>query len=272
MSPYTENTPKQKTDCVKHSERPKDTTNFKLETTLQIVSEQLADVVDLPPSSCVLDVAAGVGNASLAFARRFHRVTALEASALHLEIAKARANSECLSVRLKRATPDVIPFDNNSFDAVVSAFGITYVADPKTTASELIRVLRPGGRVGLTCWLPSGFLGQVISTFAGFDHDSSDLDKVLHWGEEQALAMAFRDAGQMRSFVSRFLFRYRDTKQLIVALCTFNSGTKRLFLSLEEAKKACLISQLEELIRQFNRADDGTVKISSQFLEVVILT
>ena len=133
-------------------------------TTLQIVGEQLAEACDLRTDERVLDVAAGNGNATLAAARRGCKVVSTDYVAGLLERGGERANAERLSVEFRVADVEALPFADGSFDAVISTFGVMFAPDHATSAAEMARVVRPGGRIGLANWTPGGFIGQLFKT------------------------------------------------------------------------------------------------------------
>src|SRR3954453_20269862 len=118
-------------------------------TTLQIVGEQLCETLDIRAGQKVLDVAAGNGNATLAAARRWCDVVSTDYVADLLERGRARAQADGLSVEFKTADAEALPFADDSFDMVVSTFGVMFTTNPEKAAAELLRVCRPGGKIGL---------------------------------------------------------------------------------------------------------------------------
>ena len=125
-------------------------------TTLQIVGEQLAEAMDLRAGQTVLDVAAGNGNVTLAAARRWCEVTSTDYVESLLARGRRRAEAEGLKIKFQIADAEDLPFPDASFDAVVSTFGGMFSPDQDRTAEELVRVCKPGGRVGLANWTPEG--------------------------------------------------------------------------------------------------------------------
>ncbi|MES2710814.1 MAG: class I SAM-dependent methyltransferase, partial [Pseudomonadota bacterium] len=125
-------------------------------TTLQIVGERICEAVDLRAGERVLDVAAGNGNATLAAARRFAQVTSTDYVGALLERGRERATAERLVVAFRQADAEALPFDDGSFDVVLSTFGVMFTPDGDKAAQELLRVVRPGGRIGLASWTPEG--------------------------------------------------------------------------------------------------------------------
>ncbi|MEO8320283.1 MAG: class I SAM-dependent methyltransferase, partial [Bradyrhizobium sp.] len=136
--------------------------------TLQIVGEELCEALDLKSGSKVLDVAAGNGMMSLAAARRWCDVTSTDYVPALLERGRARATAEGMAITFEEADAENLPFDNNSFDTVVSTFGVMFTPNQDRAAAELLRVCRPKGQIGLANWTPEGFIGQVFKTLGKY--------------------------------------------------------------------------------------------------------
>src|SRR3954447_13223444 len=130
-----------------------------IRTTLQLMGELLCESVDAPAGSQVLDVAAGNGNASLAAARRGCDVTATDYVEALLDRARLRADADGLALTTRTADAENLPFADRSFEAVLSTFGVMFTPNHERAAHELLRVCRPGGRIGLANWTPEGFIG-----------------------------------------------------------------------------------------------------------------
>src|SRR5476651_2880098 len=137
-------------------------------TTLQIVGENLCEALDLHAGSRVLDVAAGNGNATLAAARRWCEVTSTDYVGSLLESGRARAQAEGHKIQFQEADAEDLPFADASFDAVMSTFGVMFTPNQEKAASELARVCRPGGRIGLANWTPDSFIGQLFKTIGKY--------------------------------------------------------------------------------------------------------
>src|SRR5689334_17477944 len=133
-------------------------------TTLQIVGELLCEAVDLRSGERVLDVAAGNGNASLAAARRFAQVTSTDYVPALLERGRIRAEADGVEIAFETADAEALPYADGSFDVVLSSFGVMFAPDHRRAARELVRVCRPGGRIGLASWTPNGFIGRLLRT------------------------------------------------------------------------------------------------------------
>src|SRR5215213_9445453 len=160
-------------------------------TTLQIVGEMLCEAVDVRSNQRVLDVAAGNGNASLAAARRFAEVVSTDYVGSLLERGRERAKAERLTIAFQEADAEQLPFPDASFDVVVSTFGVMFTPDQEQAARELLRVCRPGGKIGLANWTPEGFIGQLFKTIGKFIPQAPAVKSPALWGTEQRLQELF---------------------------------------------------------------------------------
>ena len=137
-------------------------------STLQIVGEQLCEALDLRPGERVLDVAAGNGNVSLAAARRWCAVTSTDFVPTLLARGQARAEADGLNIAFREADAEALPFADGSFDAVVSTYGVVFTLEQEKAAAEMLRVCRPGGKIGLANWTPQGFVGQMFKALGQY--------------------------------------------------------------------------------------------------------
>ncbi len=180
-------------------------------TTLQIVGEQLCEALDLRAGQRVLDVAAGNGNASLAAARRWCDVVATDYVLALLGRARERAAAERLQIEFREADAEALPFEDSSFDAVMSTFGVMFTPNQEKAASELIRVCRPGGKVGLANWTPEGFIGQIFKTIGKHLPPPAGVKSPALWGTKTHIQELFETQAASISIESRhFVFRYRS--------------------------------------------------------------
>lgn len=239
-------------------------------TTLQIVGETLAETLDLVPGSRVLDVAAGNGNATLAFARRWHAVTSTDYVGALLDKGKTRADAENLNVDFQVADAEALPFDDDSFDAVVSTFGVMFAPNQGQAAAELFRVARPGGKIGMANWTPTSFIGALFKTLGGHVAPPAGVKSPAFWGDEAWLNANFADASDVTVTLRQFTFRYRDPAHFIDVFRTLYGPVHKAFLALDTDGQAALATDIASLIAEFNTASDGSVSIPGDYLEVVI--
>ena len=238
-------------------------------TTLQIVGEQLCEALNLRPGSKVLDVAAGNGNATLAAARRWCDVTSTDYVPHLLDRGRERATAERLSVQFREADAEALPFPDASFDVVVSTFGVMFTPDQDKAAAEMMRVCKPGGKIGLANWTPQGFIGQLFKTLGKHMPPPAGVKSPALWGTHARLNEMFPGAdidAQPRMFV----FRYKSPQHWLDVFRTFYGPIHKAFGALDAEKQMALTDDLIALTGDFNRADDGTMEVHSEYLEVVI--
>ena len=130
----------------------------------------------------MLDVAAGNGNATLAAARRWCDVTSTDYVPALLERGRERAAAERLDDRVPGSRRRGAAVPDASFDVVVSTFGVMFTADQDKAAAELLRVCRPGGKIGLANWTPDGFIGQVFKTLGKYVPPPAGVKSPALWG------------------------------------------------------------------------------------------
>src|SRR6478735_2301141 len=163
-------------------------------STLQIVGEELCEAMDLKAGSKVLDVAAGNGMASLAAARRWCDVTSTDYVPALLERGQARAASEGWQIEFREADAENLPFDDGSFDTVLSTFGVMFTPNQDRAAAELMRVCKPKGKIGLANWTPEGFIGQVFRTLGNHLPPPAGAKSPALWGTPARLTEMFGSA------------------------------------------------------------------------------
>ena len=179
-------------------------------TTLQLVGELLCEAVDLRAAERVLDVAAGNGNATLAAARRFARVTSIVYVPTLLEGGRRRAEAEGARVTFEVADAEALPYHDADFDVVLSTFGVMFAPDHEQAAREMMRVCRPGGRIGVACWTPTGFLGELFQVVAQHVPPMPRVRSPLLWGTDAHIQDLFTGATTIAHPVRHFTFRYQS--------------------------------------------------------------
>ncbi|MFW0754153.1 class I SAM-dependent methyltransferase [Pseudomonas sp. H11T01] len=240
-------------------------------TTLQIVGELLAEACDLRCDERVLDVAAGNGNATLAAARRGCQVTSTDYVAALLERGEDRARAEHLEVTFQVADAEALPFEDASFDVVLSTFGVMFTPDQPKAAAELARVCRPGGRIGLANWTPEGFVGQMFKTLGRHMPPPAGALPPSLWGSEAHLQSLFDERAASIDVTRRlFNFRYRSAAHFIDTFRNWYGPIHKAFTVLPAEDALALESDLTELLHRMNRAGETSLVVPSEYLEVVI--
>jgi len=240
-------------------------------TTLQIVGESLCEALDLRAGECVLDVAAGNGNATLAAARRWCDVVSTDYVPTLLERGRTRASAEGLQVQFEQADAENLPYTDHSFDVVMSTFGVMFTPDQDKAAAEMARVCKSGGRIGLANWTPASFVGEIFKTLGKYVPPAAGVKSPALWGTEARLRELFSEQRDSVAIERKnFVFRYHSATHWLEVFRTFYGPMHKAFGALDAAKQDVLAADLIALAERFNRATDGTLVVPSEYLEVVI--
>jgi len=241
-------------------------------TTLQIVGEWLAEAADIRAGERVLDVAAGNGNATLAAARRFARVTSTDYVEELLAKGAARAAAEGLDVVFELADAEALPYADGSFDAALSTFGSMFAPDHRRTANEMLRVVRSGGRIGLASWTPEGFIGQLFKVVGQHVPPPAGVASPALWGTEPHIVRLFgREAADIRCVRRDFNFRYESPAHWIQIFRDYYGPTLKAFAALDAAGQRRLEADLTQLLERLNVAGPKSLVIPGEYLEVVVV-
>jgi len=240
-------------------------------TTLQIVGESLCEAVDLRAGAKVLDVAAGNGNVSLAAARRWADVTSTDYVASLLDMGRRRAEADRLAIRFQEADAEALPFPDGSFDVVLSSFGVMFTPDHHRSSSEMLRVCRPGGRIGLANWTPSGFIGRLFGVIGRYAPPPAGVTPPSRWGTVEYLEELFgAGATDIRVTPKHFAFRYRSPQHFVDVFRTWYGPVHKAFASLDETRQAQLEQDIVSLIGEFNSSGDETMVAQGEYVEAVV--
>jgi ubiquinone/menaquinone biosynthesis C-methylase UbiE len=240
-------------------------------TTLQMVGESLAEAVDIFPDERVIDIAAGNGNATLAAARRFAKVTSTDYVPALLQKGQARAQAEGLPVHFQEADAEALPFPDGCFDVALSTFGIMFAPDHGRAASEMLRVVRDGGRIGMANWTPDGLIGQLFKTIGKHVPPPAGLASPALWGTEDYMHKLFgSQAASIHALRRSFNFRYASPEHMVQIFRDFYGPVHKAFGALDGKGQAALERDVIELLERFNRAGQAALVAPADYLEVVI--
>jgi len=215
-------------------------------------------------------VAAGNLHASLAAARRWCDVTATDHASDLSRRSPQRAEAAAIGVRFVDADAEALPFADQSFGAVVSAFGAMFAADQERAASEMIRVCRRGRRLGLANWTPGGFIGQLFVTVAKHAPQANSGASPFAWGTEDRLDELFGAYGAVATNPRHVTLRARTPMEWVDKLRAGYAPVLKAFGALDAARQKALRGDLLELVARFNRAKDSTMLVDAEYLEVVV--
>lgn len=240
-------------------------------TTLQIVGEVLAESADVRSPHRVLDVAAGNGNATLAAARRFASVTSTDYVASLLERGRRRAEAEGLTdITFESADVEALPYPEASFDVVLSTFGVMFAPDHERSASEMLRVCKPGGRIGLANWTPTGFVGRLLKTVGQYVPPPAGVRSPALWGTASHIRELFPNATKIDQTTRTFVFRYRSPEHFVEVFRNFYGPVHKAFLAIDADRQKALEAEMLALLGSFDQGNGTGLVVPSEYLETVV--
>jgi SAM-dependent methyltransferase len=223
------------------------------------------------PGEPVLDVACGTGNLALPAARIGASVTGIDIASNLVAQAQANAAKERLSIAFEVGNAEQLPYANGTFQTVVTMFGAMFAARPERAAAEMLRVTRPGGRIAMANWTPTGFIGEMLRTTVRYVPAPTGIPSPLLWGTEDAVR-ARLGAGSESLMLTRRLITFEypfGPDEVVNQFRLWYGPTLRAFAALGDAERDALRRDLETLWTENNRASDGTTRVQSEYLEVV---
>lgn len=236
-------------------------------------AEEFVRNLNLQPGRRVLDVACGTGNLALPAARLGATVTGVDIAPNLIEQAQEIAKREGLNAQFDEGDAENLPYDNASFDAVVTMFGAMFAPRPELVAMELKRVCRPGGMIAMANWTPSGFIGQMFKITSSYVPPPPNMPSPVLWGDEEVVRKRLSEGTselqttrQMMTF--RFPFSPADT---VEHFFVYYGPSFKAFTALDDGKQAKLRQELEEHWQKHNLVSDGTTEVPAEYLKVVAI-
>jgi SAM-dependent methyltransferase len=234
-------------------------------------AEEFIERLSLKPGTRVLDVACGSGNLAIPAARAGAVVTGVDIAANLLEQARVLAASENLNIQFEEGDAENLPYDDASFDSVVTMFGAMFAPRPELVAKELVRVCRPGGRIAMANWTPEGFVGQMFKITGKHVPPPPNMPSPVKWGDEATVRERLKDGIAALKFNRRMCeFRFPVPPSDVVEFFrSYYGPTQRAFDALDTNGQAALRSDLEKLWAEHNQATDNTTHAEGEYLEVL---
>jgi len=238
--------------------------------TLQIIAELLVEAADVRAGQTVLDVACGQGNVALAAARRFADATGVDYATNLLAQGRERAAAEHLPVTFLEGDAEKLPVPDAAFDLVTSTVGVMFAPDHQRAADELVRVTKPGGKIALASWTPTGMIGDLFRTVGKWAPPPAGVQPATLWGDESHLSGLFGDRVEWVSLTKReYVFRYHSPEHFSEWFRQYYGPITRLAGTLSDEDLVAFAADLAEVPRGYNQADDGTVAARAEYLEAV---
>ena len=234
------------------------------------MAEALCEAVDPRPGQRVLDVACGSGTAALVAERRFCEVTGLDYVPELIERARARAAANGQPIDFRVGDAQDLPFPDDHFDAILSVYGVQFAPDQERAASELLRVCKPGGKIGLAGPIPEGWSGDWFATHAQYVPPPPGVQSPLRWGSEEGLEeLLGRGVQSIESERRTALQYYRSLDHAVAVFSTYFGPTIRALETIEPADRESLLGDLRDVFDRYNRATDGTAVVENQYLQTI---
>jgi ubiquinone/menaquinone biosynthesis C-methylase UbiE len=239
----------------------------------QMVAEQLCEAVDVLPSQRVLDVACGAGNGAIAACRRNAEAVGLDYVPELLERARERAAAERFEIEFVEGDAQALPFEDASFDVVISTFGAMFAPDQEKTASELLRVCRSGGKIGMANWPPRGVVGgTVFKITAEHAPPPPGIQPPVRWGTEERLRELFGDGVSELTVNQAFWnFRYESPEAWLEFFKTYFGPMIMAFARVGDDGAPALEKDLLDAMNDANRAGDAALVAPAEYAEVVAI-
>ena len=234
-------------------------------------AENLAESLAILPGEKVLDVACGSGNGAIAAARRaWGNTTGADFVPALLERGRERAAAERLEIEFVEGDAESLPFEDESFDVVMSIYGAMFAPDQQQAASELLRVCKPGGRIGMANWVPDGFIGEMFMTSAKHAPPPPGVDPPILWGTEERLRELFgeeiSDAARGAPHPGAALLLGRSLARIYR---TYFGPAKVAFERVGPEGEDALESDLRAMLDRNNTAGDRALVIPADYLMVI---
>jgi SAM-dependent methyltransferase len=181
-----------------------------------------------------------------------------------------RAEAEGLHVDFREADAEDLPFSDASFDVALSTFGVMFTPDHERAAGEMLRVVRPGGRIGMANWTPDGFIGQLFNTIAAHVPPSGLRSPAL-WGTEEHLRTLFGGgAAHIHAVRKMFNFRYASPAHWLQVFRDYYGPLHRAFAAIDGDGQQGLAAAILALLERCNCAGQASLVVPAEYLEVVI--
>jgi SAM-dependent methyltransferase len=228
--------------------------------------------VEITPGQEVLDVATGTGNIAVRAAATGAQVVGLDLTPELFETARRRARGRGVSIEWVEGDAEELPFEDESFDRVLSAFGVQFAPRHELVAAELARVCQPGGRIGLVNWTPEGQIGELFRILGGYLPAPPDYASPPPlWGSEAHVRELFAGTGVELEFArGHNPWRFDSAEQYVAFFETRYGPTlkARARLTAEGRWQECR-AELLAMAERRNEASDGSLAMNAEYLVVV---
>ncbi len=228
------------------------------------------DRLNIEPGDNVLDVACGTGNLSIPAAKFGANVIGVDIAANLIEQARARAKAENITASFEVGDAEQLPYDDSSFDTVMTMYGAMFAPRPELAAAEILRVCRKGGTIAMANWTPTGFVGQLFNIVSGYV-PPPNMPSPIKWGEQKTVRQRLGNHANVQFTTPLISFTYPFTPEAVVDHFQLYFGPiHKAFQALEADpnKQIALRNDLTRLWTDHNQRSDGTTFVESEYLDV----
>lgn len=231
------------------------------------MAETLCGAVDPHPSDRVLDVSCGSGNAALVAARRYCEVTGIDYVPELIERAEMGANAAGLEADFRVADAQDLPFPDDSFDAVLSVYGVQFAPNQEQAANELLRVCRPGGTIGLAGPTYDVLSGDMFTVIGEYVSPLPGAKPPLRWGTDTGLdELLGAGTRSIQSELQPAMAYWRSIDHAWEVFSTYFGPMIRALETLDVDEQERLRDDFKTVFDDYNRATDGTAIVKNQYL------
>lgn len=234
-------------------------------------AEEFIARLEIKPDEKVLDVACGTGNTAIPAARRGAVVTGVDIAANLLEQAERRAAEKKLTIRFDEGDAENLAYADDSFDLIVSMFGVMFAPRPKTAMAEMLRVCKKGGRIALASWTAEGFSGRMFRLAAKYAAPPADIPPPVLWGDEPTVRERFgKNAADLQMTRRKFFFDFPfPPVEVVNFFRTFFGPTQKTFAALDAENQIALENDLVRMWTEHNQAAAGATLVEGEYLETI---
>jgi SAM-dependent methyltransferase len=234
-------------------------------------AEVFVERLNVQPGMTFLDVACGNGNLAFPAARLGASVSGVDIAPIMIKQARENAEREGLKIQFDEGDAEALQYEDESFDVVATMFGAMFAPRPELTASELLRVCKPGGRIAMANWTPGGFVGRMFKTTAAHVPPPVGMPAPVLWGVEATVRERLGSGvSNLEATPSNIIFKFPfPPADVVEHFRNYYGPTQKAFGALDENGQGALRSDLEKLWTENNRATDGITEVESEYLEVI---
>jgi ubiquinone/menaquinone biosynthesis C-methylase UbiE len=239
--------------------------------TIVIVSERLCEAAQLRADHKVLDVACGSGNTAIAAARRGCDVVGIDYVPALLERAKERAAAERFTITFLEGDAEDLDFPDETFDVVMSTFGVMFAPDQEKAAAELLRVCKPGGKIAMSNFPPNSLAGGFLRAAARYQLPPRGVKPPVLWGNEDWLNDTFGHAASKIEVTRQDVkLCYKTPEDWLDFFTRYFGPIGTVYEALNDSKRERFGRDLMEVVIDGNVSGDDTIVAPVDYSEIVI--